>query len=135
MDNQAYSIGDLGKLTGTNIETVRYYERIGLLPEPRRTAGNYRSYTGAHLGRLSFIRRGRDLGFSLDGIKALLQLADDRSQPCCEVDQLAKTHLREIERKLTDLRALRSELQQLINQCQHGTIAECRIIEALAPKI
>ncbi len=128
-----YSIGEIALATGTKIETIRYYERIGLLPLPKRTTANYRRYSSGDLGRLSFVRRGRDLGFSLEEVKALLHLADDRAQPCCDVDRIAKQHLTEVERKLTDLKALRAELRQLINQCQHGTIAECRIIEALAP--
>lgn len=128
-----YSIGEMAMATGTKIETIRYYERIGLLPLPRRTTGNYRRYSSGDLGRLSFIRRGRDLGFSLEEVKALLHLADDRTHPCSDVDRIAKQHLGEVERRLTDLEALRAELRQLINQCQHGTIADCRIIEALAP--
>lgn len=115
------------------IETIRYYERIGLLPTPARTEGNYRLYAPNHLDRLSFIRRARDLGFSLDEVRTLLRLADDRSQPCAEVGRIARLHLAEVEHKLADLAALRAELKQLIEQCGHGTIAECRILEALAP--
>jgi len=114
-------------------EHLVYYERIGLLPAPARTEGNFRLYTARDLERLSFIRRGRDLGFSLDEMRALLRLADDRAQPCAEVDRIARLHLTEVERKLADLAALRTELKQLIEQCGHGTIAECRILEALAP--
>ena len=131
--DESFSIGDLARRTGTKVETIRYYERIGLLPAPARTEGNYRRYAARHLERLSFIRRGRDLGFSLDEVRALLRLADDRAQPCAEVDRIARLHLTEVERKLADLAALRAELKQLIEQCGHGTIAECRIIEALAP--
>src|SRR3546814_4607319 len=83
------TIGELGKATGTKVETVRYYERIGLLPRPARTAANYRDYGEAELGRLSFIRRARDLGFSLDQVRALLKLSDDRSQDCASVDRIA----------------------------------------------
>jgi Cu(I)-responsive transcriptional regulator len=129
-----FSIGELARATGTKLETIRYYERIGLLPPPARTSGNYRAYAERHLARLSFIRRGRDLGFSLDDIRELLRLSDDRGQPCVKVDRIARVHLTEVERKLADLAALGAELRQLIDQCQHGTIAECRIIEALAPR-
>jgi Cu(I)-responsive transcriptional regulator len=125
--------GELARRTDTKIETIRYYERIGLLPSPTRTSGNYRSYARPHLERLSFIRRGRNLGFSLDEIRELLRLSDDRSQPCAEVDRIARLHLAEVERKLADLAALRTELEQLISRCQHGTVAECQIIGALAP--
>jgi Cu(I)-responsive transcriptional regulator len=133
MTTESFSIGDLARLTETKVETIRYYERIGLLPVPARTTGNYRAYARRHLERLSFIRRGRDLGFSLDAVRALLRISDDRSQSCAEVDRIARLHLTEVERKIVDLSALRAELEQLINQCQHGTIADCRIIEALAP--
>ena len=130
---ETFSIGALARRTGTKIETIRYYERIGLLPPPARTEGNYRRYGRPHLERLSFIRRGRDLGFSLDEVRELLRLSDDRSQSCTEVDRIARLHLTEVERKLADLAALRTELKQLIEQCGHGTIAECRILDALAP--
>jgi len=127
------AIGDLAKRTGAKVETIRYYERIGLLPEPGRTEGNYRSYDEAHLGRLSFIRRARDLGFSLDQVRALLGLADQRDRPCEAVDVIARQHLAEVERKIADLNALRDELADLIGLCRRGTVAECRIIETLAP--
>ena len=130
---ESFSIGDLARLTGTKIETIRYYESIGLLPSVARTSSNYRRYARPHLERLSFIRRGRDLGFSLEEVRELLRLSDDRSQSCAEVDRIARLHLTEIERKVADLGALRRELKQLIDQCDHGTIDECRIIEALAP--
>lgn len=127
------TIGDLGKATRTKVETVRYYERIGLLPRPARTSGNYRSYGDAALSRLSFIRRARDLGFSLDQVRALLKLSDDRSQDCASVDRIARTHLGEVERKLADLEALRRELNTLIDSCDGGSVAQCRIIEAFGP--
>lgn len=133
MANSSFSIGELARATGTKVETIRYYERIDLLPPPARTGGNYRAYADRHLGRLSFIRRGRDLGFSLDDIRELLRLSDDRDQSCADVDRIARAHLTQVERKLADLTALGAELRELIEQCRHGTIAECRIIEALAP--
>lgn len=126
-------IGDLGKATNTKVETVRYYERIGLLPKPVRSSGNYRTYGAAELGRLSFIRRARDLGFSLDQVRALLSLSDDRTCDCAGIDRIANEHLREVDRKLADLGALRRELKAVIKSCDGGTVAECRIIEALAP--
>lgn len=134
MPKPSYSIGALAEATDTKVETVRYYERIGLLPEPGRTAGNYRSYGDIHLGRLSFIRRARDLGFTLDQIRTLLSLAESRDSDCCTVDAIAQDHLADIERKIADLRALRRELRDLIGQCQKGAIAECRIIGALSPR-
>jgi Cu(I)-responsive transcriptional regulator len=128
-----FTIGDLAGRTGTKVETIRYYERIGLLPTPGRTSGNYRAYTAEHLGRLSFIRRSRDLGFTLDQVRALLDLADQRERDCAAVDAIAREHLAEVERKIADLSALRQELRDLIGRCGHGTVAECRIIEALSP--
>ena len=133
ISNGPFAIGELGRLTGTKVETIRFYERIGLLAAPARTAGNYRAYGREHLGRLSFIRRSRDLGFSLDQVRALLDLSDDRGRPCEAVDAIAKDHLAEVDRKLADLRALRRELASMIDQCRCGTVADCRIIEALSP--
>jgi len=127
------TIGGLAEATATKVETVRYYERTGLLPTPARTSHNYRVYSPQHLKRLSFIRRPRDLGFSIEQVRTLLDLADDRNRSCAAVDAIAREHLIEVERKITDLIALRRELDGLIGQCQRGTIAECRIVEALSP--
>jgi Cu(I)-responsive transcriptional regulator len=127
------SIGELGKATGIKVETIRYYESAGLLPKPARTAGNYRSYSASHLTRLGFIRRARGLGFSLDEVRQLLRLSDDRDRTCEEVDAIARTHLADVEQKIADLQALRVELDGLIRQCRRGSIAECRILDALAP--
>lgn len=126
-------IGELAKATGTKVETIRYYEQTGLLPAPARTQGNYRSYGGGHLARLSFIRRARDLGFSIEQVRALLDLSDDRTRDCATVDHIASEHLREVDRKIADLTALRRELSAVIASCGGGTVAECRIIEALGP--
>ncbi|MBB3862048.1 Cu(I)-responsive transcriptional regulator [Novosphingobium hassiacum] len=126
-------IGEMASATATNIETVRYYEKIGLLPPPARDAANYRSFGNDHLARLSFIRRARDLGFTLDQVRELLDLADDRARSCAAVDAIASAHLAEIDRKLADLQALRGELSRLIGDCRQGTVADCLIIETLAP--
>jgi DNA-binding transcriptional MerR regulator len=134
MSKASYTIGALAEATATKVETVRYYERIGLLPKPGRTSGNYRNYSDTHLARLSFIRRARDLGFTLDQVRALLGLSESHDSDCCEVDEIAQSHLDNIDRKIADLKALRRELRDLIGQCQKGVIAECRIIGALAPR-
>jgi Cu(I)-responsive transcriptional regulator len=126
-----FTIGDMGRATATKIETIRYYERIGLLPKPPRTTNNYRDYGQAELVRLSFIRRSRDLGFSLDQVRALLGLSDDRGRD--GIDRIANEHLLEVDRKIADLQALRRELRSVIDSCDGGTVAECRIIEALGP--
>lgn len=127
-------IGELARAAETTAETIRYYETIGLLPSPPRTAGNYRAYTAAHLQRLVFTRRARSLGFAIEQVRALLGLADQREQSCEAVDAIARENLAEVERKLADLAALRGELDELIGRCSHRTVAECRIIEALAPE-
>lgn len=132
--NGPLTIGALAKTTGTNIETVRYYERIGLLPAPARTAGNYRAYSASHLARLSFVRRARDLGFSLEAVRDLLRLNDQKRRDCASVGAIAGAHLAEVERKIKDLNALRRELKGLMDQCCTGRIEACRVIEALSPE-
>lgn len=127
------SIGRLGARTGTGVETIRYYERIGLLPEPPRTAGNYRAYGEEHVRRLAFVRRARALGFHLETIRALLDVADRPEQPCASVDALARAQIAEVEARIGDLTRLRDELARLVGQCRGGTVGECRIVEALAP--
>ncbi|WP_136161997.1 MerR family transcriptional regulator [Sphingomonas flavalba] len=129
----ALTIGRLAALTGTSNETIRYYETIGLLAAPPRTAGNYRAYDGRHVARLSFIRRARALGFTLDQVRTLLALSDDRTRPCGEVDDMTREQLAMVDHKIADLTALRRELSGLLAQCHAGTIAECGIIEALGP--
>ena len=101
-------IGELANATATKVETVRYYERIGLLSPPARTSANYRAYGSEHLARLSLISRARDIGFALEAVRELLTLSDDRSQSCEAVDSIARVHLTEVERKIVDLTALRS---------------------------
>lgn len=135
MKNRSLAIGMLARMTGTKVETIRFYEKSGLLPAPDRTDGNYRSYEPSHLNRLSFIRRARDLRFSLDQVRALLDLSDDRNHSCEAVDAIAKEHLASVERKITDLRALQGELDRMLKQCSCGTVAECRIIETLSPQL
>jgi Cu(I)-responsive transcriptional regulator len=127
-------IGDLAKAAGTKVVTVRYYEQIGLLPLPSRTAGNYRTYRNEHVRRLRFIRRCRDLGFTLDQIRDLLRLSSRRDAECADVDRITAQHLIEIEQKIADLKRLARELRRLNDCCQgKGIIADCRIIEALSP--
>jgi len=133
MGTQRLQIGDLARATNTKVETIRYYEQIGLLPAPARTSGNFRAYSAKHLGRLSFIRRARDLGFTLDQVRELLSLSDQKRQSCEAVDVIARQHLADVDRKIIDLKSLRDELSSLIERCSCGTIADCRIIDALAP--
>jgi len=126
------TIGDLARATGCKIPTIRYYEQIGLMPAPRRSAGNQRLYDAGHLARLGFIRNGRDLGFSQAAIRTLLELADRPDQPCDAVDAIARRHLREIEQRIAQLASLRSELERVLAQCARGKIADCNILESLA---
>lgn len=125
------TIGTLSAATGVNVETIRYYERIGLLPEPGRTPAGYRQYGLEHQRRLSFIRKGRDLGFQIEAIRALLHLSERPDNLCQDVDRLTKEHLAEVERKIEELGRLRDALREMTNCCA-STVAECRIIDALA---
>jgi DNA-binding transcriptional MerR regulator len=128
------SIGDLAKGTGTKVVTVRYYEQIGLLPVPSQTPGNYRTYNNEHMRRLRFIRRCRDLGFTLDRIRDLLRLSFQKDEEWAGVDRITAQHLIEIEQKISYLKRLAKELRRLNNRCPgNGIIADCRIIEALSP--
>lgn len=129
------TIGKLAKETGTTVETIRYYERVGLVAAPARTIGNYRSYHPDDLERLRFIRRTRDLGFSLDEVRALLDMAVERDRDCGQVDDMANRHLVAIDRKIADLTALRRELAGVISSCSGGTVAECRILQAFLPQL
>ena len=115
--SEKLTIGKLASATGTKVETIRYYEQIGLLPTPARSAGNYRTYEDEHLRRLSFIRRARDLGFSIDQVRELMGLADRREQSCMAVDVIANRHRDAITRKIADLTALAGELDTLIESC------------------
>jgi Cu(I)-responsive transcriptional regulator len=124
-------IGELSRATGTNIETIRYYERIGLLPEPDRTAANYRSYGNPHRARLTFVRHSRDLGFTIEEIRSLLDLSDDPERDCSEADRIASRHLAQVEEKIAQLTLLRDELTRIVGRCRGGVAADCRVIEAL----
>lgn len=125
------SIGALARRTGTRVQTIRYYEQIGLMPEAGRTAGGQRRYSEAELDRLAFIRHARELGFPLEDIRELLDLTDDPHRSCAEADAVARRQLLRVERRLRRLEALRTELNRMIQQCSGGEIAECRVIEVL----
>lgn len=125
------SIGKLAARTGTKVPTIRYYEQIGLLHPPERTAANQRVFDRAALGRLSFIRHARQLGFSLGAIRELLDLTDQPSQPCAHADSIARRQLRQVESRIDRLVALRSELKRMIQECDGKSVADCRVIEVL----
>ena len=124
-------IGKLAAATGTKVETVRYYERIGLLPKAERTSGNYRSYAPVHLERLNFIRHARGLGFNLVDIRSMLSLADQPDRDCAEVDQIASEHLKATEEKIARLQSLRDELSRMVGQCGGGRGHSCHILQSL----
>lgn len=134
MKRDGLKIGDLARATATKVVTIRYYEKIGLLPPPDRSVGNYRSYDQAALERLRFVRRCRDLGFSLDHIRELLELSSNVERPCAEVDEITAVHLADVERKIIDLQALAHELRRISATCNGGgTISNCRILNAITP--
>jgi MerR family mercuric resistance operon transcriptional regulator len=124
-------IGELAEMAGVNLETVRYYERIGLMPRPERTAGGHRNYESQHVKRLSFIRRSRELGFTIDQVRGLLQLVDGRRYTCGEVQAIAFRHIAYIRRKIADLRHLEESLADLAARCKRDQVPECPIVDAL----
>lgn len=123
------TIGQLAALTGVNLETIRYYERIALMPEPARTAGGYRAYEDEHRQRLSMIRRARELGFSIDDVRALIGLGEPK--PCAEVEPIAAAHLATVRAKIADLRRLETLLDAAVRGCRAGTSQTCPVIEIL----
>ena len=126
-------IGELSRRTGCNIETIRYYERIALLPAPARSAGRYRVYDTADVRRLAFIRRARELGFTLDEVRTLLSLSANEGQgACANVRELAESHLAEVRTKIADLRAMERVLAAAVRRCAAGEVPGCPIIDALS---
>ena len=127
--------GVLSKRTGCNIETIRYYERIGLMPQPARSAGGHRLYTEGEERRLIFVRRARELGFTLEQVRDLLRLADEPGHSCAEVERLARAHLERIRTKLADLRLMESVLDETVARCAGGTAPDCPIMEVLSQNL
>ncbi|MGH6890827.1 MAG: MerR family transcriptional regulator [Dongiaceae bacterium] len=125
------TIGALSKGTGVNIETIRYYERIGLLPPPPRSAGRHRLYRDLHRQRLVFVRRARELGFSLEDVRVLLGLGGGHDMTCREVSALTRHHVGTIRDKIRDLKRLERTLSELAARCQVNDVPECPILEAL----
>ena len=127
----ALTIGALSKRTGVNIETIRFYERIGVLPKAARSAGGHRIYDRRQLMRLGFVRRSRELGFSLDEVRGLLQLVDGGRYTCAEVKAITLDHLADVRRKIADLRRLERTLADVAGKCRGGRVPDCPVIEAL----
>ncbi|GAB2519238.1 MerR family transcriptional regulator [Lysobacter humi (ex Lee et al. 2017)] len=124
-------IGQVSAASGCQIETIRYYERIGLLRAPSRTQTGYRQYTRDDVDRLRFVTRGRALGFSLDEIESLLGLAEEDGLACDDVDRIARAHLADVQRRVADLRRIQVELERTIKRCKGGERAQCSILGAL----
>ena len=127
----ALTIGAMARETGTKVETVRYYERIGLLPRAGRSPGGQRRFAPDHLKRLNFIRRARGLGFSLGEIRTLLNLADKGEESCDEVRRIAFEQLDQIAHKIADLQSMQTVLSDMAARCVGGTIPDCPILDAL----
>ena len=125
------SSGALAREAGVNIETIRYYEKIELMPEPLRMGNGYRVYDEADLKRLSFIRRCRELGFSLDEVRGLLGLVDGGDYTCAEVRDLSIVRLGDVRQKIRDLRKMERTLKDMVSQCKGGLVPECPIVDRL----
>lgn len=123
--------GDLARLTGCNLETIRYYETIGVMPEPPRSSKNYRVYDDSHVTRLRFVMRARGLGFTLDEVRDLLAMVDGGQQTCGEVQALATAHLATVRAKIADLRRIEQVLSSTVAQCTGDDVPECPVIDAL----
>lgn len=134
MAEEEIPIGALSRRTGCNIETIRYYERIGVLPHPRRN-GRYRCYRPEEIGRLVFVRRARELGFTLDEVRALLGLAAAHSDSvCAEVREIAAAHLADVRAKIADLAVMERILADAVRRCDAGELQGCPLIDALSAR-
>jgi MerR family mercuric resistance operon transcriptional regulator len=125
------SIGKLSRLTGVNIETIRYYERIGIMPVPPRTQSGQRVYAEDHLKRLTFVRRSRELGFSLDEVRALLGLVGRHTLTCAEIRDMARDHIAHIQERVKDLKKLERVLTDLVDRCHGKNVPECPLLDTL----
>ncbi len=128
----AFSIGDLCKRTGVNIETIRYYERIDLLPAAPRTVGGRRSYAESHVRVLTFIRRSRELGFPIGDIRTLLGLAEPEDTSCAEVEKIARAHLDSVRSKIAGLTRLERILSETVSQCGGDDAPSCPELDVLS---
>jgi MerR family mercuric resistance operon transcriptional regulator len=128
---RGYPIGAMSNHTGVNIETIRYYERIELMPKPDRTEGGNRQYNHDQLKRLSFIKTSRELGFSIEEIRALLEMSDRKDFTCGEVHVLTVEHLDSVREKIKGLKKLEKALSGMAAECSQGDVPECPILETL----
>jgi DNA-binding transcriptional MerR regulator len=127
-----FSIGELSRRTQVKVPTIRYYEQIGLLAAPQRTAAKQRRYEDADVRRLNFIRHSRELGFEVNAIRELLELSTHPDHSCKDADRIARHHLEQVDGRIARLTALRGELTRMIGECGHGRMSECRVIQVLA---
>lgn len=125
------SIGDLSELTECNIETIRYYERINILKKPRRTSGGRRIYNKDEMKRLLFVRRCRELGFTLDEVRELLRLVDGEKYTCAEVKKITIGHADDVQIKIKDLRKIEKVLRSMATKCEGRNIPDCPVIDVL----
>jgi Cu(I)-responsive transcriptional regulator len=126
------NIGDAARASGVSAKMIRHYESVGLFPEAARTEAGYRQYTGKDISTLRFIRQSRDLGFSIEQIRELLALWQDRKRPSRQVRALAQAHIEELEAKLQELHAMKATLEHLVHCCHGDDRPECPIIDSLA---
>ncbi len=122
---------DLARMTGCNMETIRYYENVGIMPDPPRDRNNYRRYDDSHVARLRFVMRARDLGFSLDEIRDLLALVDGGMQTCAEVRSIASRHIDSVRARIADLKRIEQVLAETVSLCSGEEVPECAVIDAL----
>ena len=128
---RGHPIGRMSRKTGVNIETIRYYERIAIMPKPDRTEGGNRQYNDDQLKRLFFIRRSRELGFSIEEIRALLGMVDHNDFSCGEVHDLTVTHLASVKEKIASLKKLENALTTMVAECNRGDVPDCPIVDTL----
>ncbi len=126
------AIGRLAELASTKVQTIRYYEQIDLIQPFMRTEGGHRLYELKHVQRLKFIRHARELGFGIEEIRELLQLSDNPETDCSAADAIARSHLEQVEIRITKLAALKQELKRMIGECGHGRVSQCRVIQVLS---
>ena len=126
-----YSIGELSRATGVKVPTIRYYEDIGLMNAPPRSEGGQRRYSGTARDRLGFIAHAREMGFPLEAIRSLIDLAEHPDRPCSDADRIAGARLAEVDARIARLTRLKRELERMLDGHRSGKVADCRIIEVL----
>jgi MerR family mercuric resistance operon transcriptional regulator len=124
-------IGELSRRTGCIVETIRFYERIGIMPAPPRSPGGQRIYTVQDEKRLTFIRRGNELGFSLEEVRGMLGMVDGGDYSCADIETITRSHIKDVKRKISDLRKIKKVLEDMARQCAAGVVPECPIVEEM----